>query len=555
MGYTSLTLPRAAYTGKSGKTSLDGQVDLVRSGKAQSSMATIEIVRGVAASVGSSPLSKTRRRLSLSVGLGKNGRRNEKESETPAHLRATLPLPVAFTAHIPPPSFVSTDHILVQVFAVGLDALDSLIVQEKAGKRGSAGSVRGKKRGFIPGRSFVGRVAECGFDVDSAVCKRGEWVVGLLDVRKCGALAEYVVIERHRMCRCKQPRTKGATLFPPRQRTRTRTLSLPSQGNASEPSAPPPAPNQLTPQDLALIPLCGVPAHRAVRSFAEVIAARKGRGSRARILILNAHDGAGAIALQMLAKKKVNVCAQVPESAVRDMDESEESSEGSNSGASLTRRERVEARIRGWGAEEVFVGEPLAVLEQMFDEEKSFDGVLDTVGGVEIWEAAQRLLASYPSMSCAVSDAEDGGDEGRKRKTFVCPAQFTTLIGDMPSRAIPSANENIRLGLRSLRRAVSTSQAPAKGGRKRAKVKRMVGYAWVSVAAEVDEGEDVRHSLATALEMVEGNKVRPWVGAEEDEDRVVTFERAPEAFRRAADGPRGVLQDAGTCVVKIGAWS
>ena len=102
---------------------------------------------------------------------------------------ATLPLPVAFTAHIPPPTFVSTDHILVQVFEVGLDALDSLIVQEKAGKRGAVVTVRGKKRGFIPGRAFVGRAVECGFDVSSSVCKRGEWVVGLLDVRKVGFCA------------------------------------------------------------------------------------------------------------------------------------------------------------------------------------------------------------------------------------------------------------------------------------------------------------------------------------------------------------------------------
>lgn len=185
-GYTSLTLPHAAYTGKSGRTRLSGQVDLVRSGRAQSSMATVEIVRGVAnANMSVLSLAKTRRRLSF----GLTGKKREKESETPAHLRATLPLPVAFMAHIPPPSFVSTNHILVQVFAVGLDALDSMIVQEKAEKRGAVATVRGKKRGFIPGRAFVGRAVECGFDVDNAVCKRGEWVVGLLDVRKVGFIA------------------------------------------------------------------------------------------------------------------------------------------------------------------------------------------------------------------------------------------------------------------------------------------------------------------------------------------------------------------------------
>jgi hypothetical protein len=38
--------------------------------------------------------------------------------------------------------------------------------------------------GYIPGRSFVGRVLECGWDVRDEVVKKGEWVVGLLDVRK-----------------------------------------------------------------------------------------------------------------------------------------------------------------------------------------------------------------------------------------------------------------------------------------------------------------------------------------------------------------------------------
>jgi hypothetical protein len=38
--------------------------------------------------------------------------------------------------------------------------------------------------GYIPGRSFVGRVLECGWDVRDEVVRKGEWVVGLLDVRK-----------------------------------------------------------------------------------------------------------------------------------------------------------------------------------------------------------------------------------------------------------------------------------------------------------------------------------------------------------------------------------
>ena len=38
--------------------------------------------------------------------------------------------------------------------------------------------------GYIPGRSFVGRVLECGWEVREQVVRKGEWVVGLLDVRK-----------------------------------------------------------------------------------------------------------------------------------------------------------------------------------------------------------------------------------------------------------------------------------------------------------------------------------------------------------------------------------
>ena len=38
--------------------------------------------------------------------------------------------------------------------------------------------------GYIPGRSFVGRVLECGWDVRDEEVRKGEWVVGLLDIKK-----------------------------------------------------------------------------------------------------------------------------------------------------------------------------------------------------------------------------------------------------------------------------------------------------------------------------------------------------------------------------------
>ena len=38
--------------------------------------------------------------------------------------------------------------------------------------------------GYIPGRSFVGRVLECGWEVRDEEVRKGEWVVGLLDIKK-----------------------------------------------------------------------------------------------------------------------------------------------------------------------------------------------------------------------------------------------------------------------------------------------------------------------------------------------------------------------------------
>jgi len=95
-------------------------------------------------------------------------------------------------------------------------------------------------------------------------------------------------------------------------------------------------------------------------------------------------------------------------------------------------------------------------------------------------------------------------------------------------------------------------------GGKQKGAKRTVGYSWVSVATDVDfDGEDVRDSLGAVVGMVEDGMMRPWVGDTDFDDggiegRVVPFERAPEVFRRDLTGPRGLLKDGGTCVIKIG---
>ncbi|KAJ3477684.1 hypothetical protein NLI96_g10293 [Meripilus lineatus] len=139
-GYTGLTMAHAGYVNKGKATLNDGKVDLAKAGIAQSSMATVEVVRGVAQAQTSSNTSsprKKRRALSFSlkalgsVVVGKARGKGKHKEETPAHLLDALPLPVAFTAHIPPPSYVPSSYVLLQVFAVGLDALDSLLVQEE----------------------------------------------------------------------------------------------------------------------------------------------------------------------------------------------------------------------------------------------------------------------------------------------------------------------------------------------------------------------------------------------------------------------------------------
>jgi NADPH:quinone reductase-like Zn-dependent oxidoreductase len=55
-----------------------------------------------------------------------------------------------------------------------LDAVDGAIVDELSQKV--------KNAGFVPGRSFVGRVVETGFTVSNIAI--GDWAFGLTDVQK-----------------------------------------------------------------------------------------------------------------------------------------------------------------------------------------------------------------------------------------------------------------------------------------------------------------------------------------------------------------------------------
>ncbi|KAF8592745.1 hypothetical protein K439DRAFT_1504853 [Ramaria rubella] len=319
-GYTGLTLPRAAYKPSKHPDRVSSSVDITRSGLAQTTMSTITITR-----------------------------RPVVDPNTPVRLRATLPSPLSFSAHTSPPSKVNSNQILVQVWRVGLDALDAIIVDERARKNHGLG--------FVPGRSFVGRAVECGWDVNNI--SKGDWVFGITEVRKSGALAEFIVVDRRRIHRAPRPSPK------------------------------------LTLDQIALLPLSGLPAHRAVRTLSHLP-----HGSRA--LVLHAHAGAGLLALQELTELGFSLTAHVP---------------GTWSVPGVR-------RAREAGARDVRCGEAVDIVRDIQGEE--FDAVVDPLGGKEVWDACRRVLRTA--------------------------GQFTTLVGDTASD-VPSANAHFKSNMRSLRRA------------------------------------------------------------------------------------------------------
>jgi hypothetical protein len=387
-------------------------------------------------------------------------------------------------------------------------------------------------------------------------------------------------------------------------------------------------PPPLTLEEIALLPLCGIPAYRAVRTFALEFAAAGERdeggavdggfnfgsvdavaevtlagspgsggspvsagsgkrserekdgvmgrdhergGRRRRALVVRGHDGAGAMAVQMLVHRGWRVCVHVPFGCVRDegksaveKDDEEDEKEEDKEGRYQYSMRMVEERVRSWGGEEVIFddgeeadgddgrGAVVRAIDRLRMEGDVFDAVLDTVGGKEVWEASERLLRSLGR------DCDTKAKKDKKGVMFV--KQFTTLVGDSPGRTIPSAKDNLKAGFRSLNISVGRGVGEGKkqeGGGK-------VGYAWVSVAHDIDwEGEDVSESLDAVLRLAVEDGVRPWVGTEEGRAkgkgnvkdaatavarrRVVPFEKAPEVF---VSGGRA-LADGGTVVIKV----
>lgn len=360
----------------------------------------------------------------------------------PAHIAARYGVVshVSFTEIASPPKKLGKEEVLVQVFAVGVDVWDRARVDTLV--------ERGDGYGYIPGRSFCGKAVECGIDVSRV--HKGDFVYGLGDLRKVrslqcaltiqrliaaqsGAIADLVVVERDRVANAPQG-----------------VISI---------------------EQIATLPYAGVPAYQAM----ETLCADLPRGSK--ILVLNAHVGVGAVAMQLACHlrpaRDLWITAQVP-ITVQDGD----------------------AICRAYGASETLRDEPVPVLNALH--ESSYDAVLDTIGGRRIYDASRRVLHH----------------EG----------MFVTVVGD--ELAPSTAKAQWKAGFRSLRRAFIK------------KDKKAISYMCVAMYSTLtrreltsphrcpglDEREDCRDALDKLREIAERGHLQPVVR------RVLPYEDGGEAF-------------------------
>jgi hypothetical protein len=163
-GYTSLVLPRAPMplsdrpTGGGlfghfsfGLSNLnwnklnlgaDGKVDLTRSGIAQTTMASVEVVRGLSSRGAMFGRSGSWKVLGA---LGRRGSASGRSSGLPSAVAGSSDDPAAkpkiaveatilgFTSYRAPPSYVPSQSVLVQVWAVGVDGVDGRLVGVRFG--------------------------------------------------------------------------------------------------------------------------------------------------------------------------------------------------------------------------------------------------------------------------------------------------------------------------------------------------------------------------------------------------------------------------------------
>jgi len=264
------------------------------------------------------------------------------------------------------------------------------------------------------------------------------------------------------------------------------------------------------------------------------------QGRRRRVLVLRGHDGAGAMAVQLLAKRGWEVSVHVPFS-----------SSSTTYDPTTTEAEHVDPfpmniqeRARDWGADEIIFDEEagdgiddgriaaIRVMESLREDGDVFDAILDTVGGKEVREAGERLLRSAGTATPSVYGNELPMSP-RERDKAKGVGHFTTLVGDVPERPIPTTADHFRAGLRSF--GVESGAKNGDEGTTADMKGNKVGYAWVSVAQDVDwEGEDISETLSSVLRLAMEERVRPVIGARY---RIVPFEQAPYVF--VDKGPLG----------------
>ncbi|KAG6336330.1 hypothetical protein ID866_2755 [Astraeus odoratus] len=443
-GFTGLVLPRVApspalktsHASKpSWKSSLRGRppsmmvsetvsvglglgdgVDLTRAGLAQTTMASVEVVRGIAGGPtrGDSKGGKGRGGIfgvGWFTGKDQRGKSGKEKGKTELEEAASS---LGFTAYRTPPAYVGGNSLLVQVWAVGLDGTDARLVGVapsvpggpnpanvpygiKAAKNGKRQKGRTPPVGYIPGRSFVGRVLEVGWEVREDSVRRGDWVVGLMGVQKCGALTEFVVVDRHRVHRVPQPHIPWRSPISADRPTSTKECAVDDRDTlVSHGPSLRSGQKSLTVDELALLPLSGISAYRAVRTLlpisremgpthrdhdtvqasphplmlpvgdgnsfpageAQNDVPRRAGDSRPRALVLRAHDGPGALAAQMLIQEGWSVWAHVPVPfALPGPSPRGPCEVGDEEDKELERRRailwNIEERLRTWGAEEV----------------------------------------------------------------------------------------------------------------------------------------------------------------------------------------------------------
>jgi NADPH:quinone reductase-like Zn-dependent oxidoreductase len=329
-------------------------------------------------------------------------------------------------------------------------------------------------------------------------------------------MAEFIVVDRRRLHRVPYPRMPSNSANPD-MASHAQALKL---------------------EELALLPLAGIPAYRAVRTFMPIEADAT---APPRALVLRGQEGAGAMAVQLLARRGWRVSVHVPVPtrlptvvglAPFYVDEESRRTE---------HLDETEDTIRAWGAEEVlFVRQhdddpegrdgAVKLMQRLLEEGEEFDGVLDTIGGKDVWDSGEALLTGH----------------GRSSE-----AQFTTLMGDTPERIIPSTGDLFKSGVRSTKKHGSGGAAASRrlsvdnltiDGRK-TKGKGKVRYAWVIINQDVDwEGEDIAESLRV---VIRGAVVQDGVRPRIVDDKIVPFEKTPEVF------VGGNLGSGGAFVVKV----